>query len=147
MGNPRPGYKGMVVLNKTMLKFLREKLTFIVPLVLVSGILFWAYGCEPRTKSLLSPSRKVSSGELQLELETIIGMYNLRIDDLEKQYELQQWFFEQAASFAQTGTVNPIGVLTSILSILGIGAAADNVRVRKKLKHANNTRCQHNKNS
>ena len=103
----------------------------------MAGVLYFAYGCTPRTKSLLIPQRSVSATELELELETIIGMYNLRVEDLQKKQELQQWFFEQAASFAQTGTVNPIGVLTSLLSVLGIGAAADNVRVRKKVKVLN----------
>lgn len=119
-----------------IIKILKDKATFIIPVILCTGILIWAYGCEPKTRSIIVPQRKVTAPELELELETIIGMYNMRVDDLEKQAELQQWFFEQAAGFAQTGNVNPIGVLTSLLSILGIGAAADNVRVRKKLKHA-----------
>jgi len=120
-----------------MLQFLKNKITFIAPILVCGGILFWAYGCKSTTKSILIPQRKVTRPELELELETIIGMYNLRIDDLQKKQELQQWFFEQAASFAQTGTINPIGVLTSLLSIIGMGAAIDDVKIRKKLKRAN----------
>ena len=118
-----------------MLKFIKDKITFIVPILVCGGILYLAYGCQPTTKSLLTPNRNVSAGELSIELETLVGMYNLRIEDLEKKAQFQQWFFEQAAEIVETGHVNPIGVLMSLLSVLGVGAGADNLRVRKKLKN------------
>ena len=102
---------------------------------MIIGVLWFAYGCEPKTRSLVQPNLKVTGNELSIELETLVRIYNLRIDDLEKQEAFKQWFFNQAAEVVETGQVNPIGVLTSLLSILGIGAGADNLRVRKKLKN------------
>jgi len=118
-----------------MIDYLKQKATLIIPLIVCAGIIWFAYGCEPKTRSLVQPNLKVTGNELSIELETLVRIYNLRIDDLEKQEAFKQWFFNQAAEVVETGQVNPIGVLTSLLSVLGIGVGADNLRVRKKLKN------------
>jgi len=130
-----------------MLKYIKEHYLPLITFSLIAGVLWFAYGCEPKTRSLLQPNRKVSGPELTIELEALVSMYEIRVDDLEKQAAFQQWFFNQTAEFATTGTANPIGVLMSLLSVFGLGAGADNLRVRKKLKDANNTSKPENENS
>jgi len=130
-----------------MLDYFKKYYVQICTAFLLCFVLWAAYGCEPKTRSLIQPRHKVNAKELQVELETLVGMYNIRIDDLKKKLELQQWFFEQAGQFATTGTANPVGVLMSLLSVMGIGAGADNLRVRKKLKNARITTKPENENS
>ena len=130
-----------------MRELLKKHYVSLICAGLIATVLWLAYGCQPKTSSLLQPNRKVTGPELSIELETLVGMYDLRIDDLEKQAAFQQWFFDQAAEFATTGTANPIGVLMSLLSIFGIGAGADNLRVRKKLKNVGKSSKEENENS
>ena len=130
-----------------MKAFLKKYSTLLITIFFCSGTLWLAYGCEPKTPSIIYPTKKVNFAELQIELETLVQIYNLRINDLEKKEQLREWFFNQAAEFVETGNANPIGVLTSLFSVLGIGAGADNLRIRKKLKNVHITEIADKKNA
>lgn len=101
---------------------------------LCSFILIYAYGCEPKTKSLTRPGGKVTRIELQTELELFIARAAAGKKDLDRQDEIRDFIFNQALVIAQGNTVNPIGVLTGVLAILGIGATADDIRLRRQRK-------------
>lgn len=95
---------------------------------------FWAYGCEPKTTSMLDPGRKVDRSELTAELEILLTRHKSKIDDLDRQVAIRNVIFEQSLIIAQGGSVNPLGILTAALAILGIGTTVDDVRLRRERK-------------
>ena len=113
---------------------IRDKWPLIFSGILCAGILCFAYGCEPTARSIINPNMKFTRLELEAEIKNITQIYSLRIKDIEKQEQFRQTIFNQILITAETGTINPIGVLTSVLAILGIGAAGDDVRLRRQRK-------------
>lgn len=105
-----------------------------ITLNLCSFILLFAYGCEPKTKSLTTPDRKVTRAELQTELGLILARAESGTEDLDRQDKIRNLIFENAVFIAQGNQVNPIGVVTSVLALLGIGATVDDVRLRNERK-------------
>lgn len=97
-------------------------------------ILFWAYGCEPKVESLDGRPKMVTRVELEQEVENFLALAQIRFDALSQQEELQQIVFNNALIYAEGGAINPIGVLTTLGAIFGLGATGDNIRQRKKLK-------------
>ena len=105
----------------------------IIPMALV---VIFAYGCEATTSSILYPEKKVSRAELQIELDMYVALSKARFEDLRRQEEFRKFLFDQATAIGTGGTVNPVGVLTSLMAILGSGAIVDNRLKAKKLKNA-----------
>ena len=121
-----------------MKTFLKDKAIPICTLVLIAGLIFFAYGCEPKAVSLLDPSRMVSTNELKAEFEYLKSQLENRLETIEQKRQFKDLILQQGLTFTATGQIDPVGLATSIIALLGIGAAADNVRVRKKLKVATN---------
>ena len=111
-----------------------EYWTWWVTLNICSLVLLYAYGCQPKTKSLTQPDHKVTRSELQTEIEMLLAKARIGEADLERQEEIRNLIFNQTLLVAQGQPVSPLGVMTSILAILGIGATADDVRLRKQRK-------------
>ena len=113
---------------------LGDKIFLILGILAACTLLFYAFGCQPKTKSLINPAQKVNVAELQVEIDTLLNLSKIRFEDLRKQQQIKQFVFNQAIAIGETGTVNPIGILTSLLAILGIGATADDIRLRNQRK-------------
>jgi len=113
---------------------LKEKLPLFITIQACSFLVCSAYGCEPTTKSLIHPERKVTRPQLKTEIELLLMQSENRIADLDRQVRLRQAIFEQGLLIAPPGTINPLGVATSLLAVLVIGMTADDIRLRKKLK-------------
>lgn len=113
-------------------QFVSDKWPLILSTLLCTTLLFYAYGCEPKTKSLIDPMRRVTRAELQLELDTLFATSKLRILDLDRKDQIRDFVFQQVLISAQGGGVNPVGVITSLLAILGIGMTADDIRLRRE---------------
>ena len=117
-----------------ILQHLKDKWPILISLSIGAVLLFFAYGCEPETKSLIDPNLKVNRTQLQSELEFLVATSHARFQDLDRQQQFRDMILQQSILIAETGDVNPVGLLTSIIALLGIGAGADDLRVRKKLK-------------
>lgn len=104
-------------------------------MLLANIVLLYAYGCEPKTTSLIDPALQVTHSQLELEFKILAAKHQEAISDLEKKQEIRNLFFQQALLTTQTGSINPAGVITSLLAIMGIGVGLDDIRVRKKLKN------------
>lgn len=118
------------------LNYVLDKYPLLFSIVICFGLIFYAYGCEAKTKSLLVPERKVTRNELETEFKTLLDVHKNRLDDLQQQEKMRDFIFNQTLLVTQGNPINPIGVITSLLAILGIGAGVDDVRVRKKLKRS-----------
>jgi hypothetical protein len=114
-----------------------------VALFIVSGLLIWTYGCESTVSSLIHPDTKVNRGELNLEVQRETQRLEAELDmltkqaaekfqQLDRQDEIKQKLFNFAAVSAESGTVNPLGVITLLGAFLGAGAVVDN-RIKDKV--------------
>jgi len=125
-------------MNLTNLKNLfNHERYFIIAIIIVIIILLWMFGCVSTVVSLQDPDRKITRAELQNELDTIYNQAEIRFQQLDQQDEFKKFLLEKAILFAEGGTINPIGLVTAIAGILGVGATVDNVRKRKVIKRIN----------
>jgi len=107
-----------------------QTISVAVVLILLAVI----YGCESKVKSILYPDIRITRPQLEIEVNTFLAEAEIRAEQLNIQDELKETIYKVGMTTAQSGTLNPIGVITSMASILGIGAVADNVRRRRDLK-------------
>lgn len=114
--------------------FIKDKLYVIIGFVLCFGFLIYAFGCQPKTKSLLDPTRKVTADELAGEIDLLLSRYDSRVIDIQKQQDVRNYILNQTLTIAQTGQINPLGIASGIAGLLGIGLAGDNVRLRRERK-------------
>lgn len=122
----------MKKLIQKILNFYNDNWTHVVSMNACIFLIWFAYGCEPKTKSLTQPGQEVTRAELIGELEILKLQYKSRTDDLDKQELLRDFILQQTVIVAQTGTVNPIGIATALLALLGLGAGVDDIRLRRQ---------------
>ena len=121
---------------KTMLRH-NQFLALAVVVVLALGA--WLVGCESTVQSPFDPDKQVTRAQLQNDWEGYAKDMELAIADLDKQDLFKQKLFEVGVLFAQGGTVNPLGAGITLLGILGIGAAGDNLKKDSIIKTLKNT--------
>ena len=114
--------------------YIKSKYPTILSVILCSCLIAYALGCEPKTRSLIEPTQTVNLEELQMEVDILLLQSEVRLADLKKQYELRDMIFNQSIKIAQTGNINPTGLITTLMAVLGIGTSADNIRLRRKIK-------------
>ena len=118
----------------------RHNQSMIISLCLATFFSFWFFGCQSETQSLLDPQIKVTEGELTIEynsemrrlendLQTLKETTELRMQDLHRQDVLKQALYKNAMIIAESGNPNPLGLLSLLGAIFGVGAVIDN---RKK---------------
>lgn len=105
-----------------------------ISIIICAALLVYFYGCEPKCQSITQPNLQVTRAELDIEVESIIAKANIGYMSLEQQEELRDLILQQAISAASTGAINPIALITSVGTILGVGATVDNVRKRREIK-------------
>ena len=120
------------------------KENYIKILCLAAGIvvMLWAQSCAPTVTSLIDPNRKVNAQELQIEFDTLVQMFEVRQLDLDRQNKLQELLARNAMLMAETGTFNPVGFLTGLFALYGLGSATNgtvNVIKRKRVAVSYNT--------
>lgn len=117
----------------TLLRSLKAEAGQVTGILFCLGIIFYIYGCESKVMSLNGP-QMVSRAILQLELDTYMRTAEIRFAQLDKQDAFKKALFDQALITTQTQTINPYGVIATLLGIAGIGATVDNVRKRSEIK-------------
>lgn len=105
-----------------------------VALMLLTGFLFWGFACPARTPSLLVEGKKVTRPELQIELDSIIQTAEYRMADLDRQEQIRDFVFKNALIMIETGTVNPIGIITLLAGLYGIAHGAKHLKDRIEKK-------------
>ena len=130
-GNPkvliRKEHRMKSLLEKAR-KVLSHNQFLAVAIVVVICLGIYLVGCESTTISPLS-GKSVTRSELKIENDTYVAKMGLAVEDLDKKDLFKQKFFEIGLALAQGNTINPVGAGVTLLSILGLGAVADN---RKK---------------
>lgn len=105
-----------------------------IALIILTALLFLGHSCQPETKSLIHPERRITRPELQIELDTIIATAEARMADLDKQEAFRDLIFKNVLIIGQTGTMNPVGILTLLTGLYGITRGAKDVKDRIKKK-------------
>lgn len=123
---------------KKLLKFLNHERAQVVAAVICLLLIIWGTSCESKVTSLLNPTIKVTRAELQAEVDTFLVRAGQRFKNLDLQDSFKALVFDKVLLFTQTGTFNPIGMVQAIITIMGIGAIADNVGKRRDIKKLNN---------
>lgn len=108
-----------------------------IALIVLTALLFWGYGCPPRVKSLLQPGQMVTRPELQVELHAITETAEFRFADLDQQDAFRDIIFKNVLLSVETGTLNPVGIITLLTSLYGIGRGAKDVKDRIKKNNKN----------
>lgn len=125
-----------------MITWLKKHWLSLVTLLVMSGLITYFYGCEPKVTSLVDRTQMVTRMELQLELERFIDLAQLRMLDLDRQEALRTIILENAFILVRGQPLNPIGIISAVAAIYGVGQGACNVtkvvKGVKKKKKVNN---------
>ena len=108
-------------------------------LTVLTALLFWGYSCQPTVKSLIHPGQMITRPELQVELDTITATAEFRMAELDKQQQFQDVIFKNALLMVETGTINPLGIITLLTGLYGIARGGQDVKNRIKNKTKTNT--------
>lgn len=105
-----------------------------IALIILTALLFWGFGCPAMTPSLTTPGKRITRPELQIELDSIVATAEFRFADLDKQEQFRDLIFKNALVMVETGTMNPIGILTLLSGLYGLTHAGKKVikHVKKK---------------
>lgn len=95
-------------------------------------LLFYGYACQPQVASLVHPGVKITRPELQIELDAIIATAEYRLAELDKQQQFQDIIFKNALLMAETGTVNPLGVITLLAGLYGVARGGQDLKNKVK---------------
>lgn len=117
-----------------MWKWIKVKSDIILIVVVTVAFMLFAYACEPKELSLLNKGVKVTRPELQLELDQLLALADLRMVGFEKQERIRAIILQNAMILVQGQPMNPIGILTGIASIYGITQATK--KTTGAIKHA-----------
>ena len=119
--------------NFLLLLFNHERYQSISVIICIV-LLVVCYGCQSKIDSLVYPGKLITRAELDIELDTLIATAELRYSRLDQQDQLKEALYQIGSLTAQTGSFNPQGLVTTLFSVLGVGALTDNVRKRLEIK-------------
>lgn len=108
--------------------FIRHNHTLCAAVISAAIFIAWGYGCESKVPSLDDNTTPVTRVELQAELDKYLATAESRFKNLDRQDEFKEALLNHTIIFAESGTIDPVGLITTIAGILGIGAVIDNRR-------------------
>ncbi len=117
---------------------IKKNLPAILTFLLTIGVLIFLYACEPKTASLINTGKRINRQELQLELDQLISLAQLRMVDLDKQEQFKAVILQNALILVAGQPLNPIGLLTGIAAIYGLSQGS--YQIGKKVKTVANKR-------
>lgn len=99
----------------------------IIAGIITVALCIWLYACESKVRSLVEPERFINRTELQLELDQIMSVVQLRMADLDRQDAFRSLIIENSLLLVQGTPFNPVGLITAIAGIYGITHGASKV--------------------
>jgi hypothetical protein len=113
-----------------MWDWIKTHIPLVTALIVGVGLIVYQEGCEPTVKSLLDESQYVTREEFNLELDQIAARAAFRMLSFEKQEQLRNIILQNALVLAAGQPLNPIGIITALAAIYGIGSGVQTVRKR-----------------
>ena len=109
-----------------MLTWIRHNAPLAIGMAICIAVSIYAYGCESKGASILTPGARVTRAELIIEVKQIGARHEIELDkadlslqQIEQEDSFKRRLFEFGMNAVQTGTVNPIGVLGLLGTIFG----------------------------
>jgi hypothetical protein len=121
-----------------ILETLRHYQGTIAAFVVCGLLIVWGYGCQITTENPFKPGTKVTAKELDIEVRTYADKVTLAFEDIEKKEQIRDTILNAATVYAQGGGINPIGLVTGLGAIMGIGLAVDNRKKDAVIKSKSN---------
>jgi hypothetical protein len=119
-------------------KMIRHNQFVVVAAVICVGLTIYGLGCQVTTENPFNPEEEVTRDELRIEAEAYAAKLELAFQDLDKKDAIVKAILEAGLAYAQGGGVNPIGLASTMLGILGMGAVVDNRRKDAVIKSKTN---------
>lgn len=115
---------------------LKDKWPLYVVMLAANVLIIFCTSCPPTAQSLSDPKRMITRVELQIELDNMLALAQARMASLDKQQAIRDTILKNALLMVETGTLNPLGILTALFASYGIGNAATKIKngVKKKPK-------------
>ena len=123
---------------KSIYKKLNGEKCLIAGILIAGTCLIWFVGCESHVQSMFEPETKITRRILNSEVDLFLARAEEKYRILGQKDAFKKLLTDQAALVASGGTINPLGLVTTILSIAGAGAIVDNVRKSRKIKTLSN---------
>jgi len=120
-----------------LIKKLNGELFMVISILIGGAFLIWIVGCESQVSSMFEPETKVTREILNSEVDLFLARAEEKYRTLDQKDMFKKLLTDQASIAAQGGTINPLGLVTTILSIIGSGAIVDNIRKSRKIKTLN----------
>lgn len=118
-----------------MLEWFKKHASLLITILVSVGLLFYLVACEPETLSLTHEDKQVNRQELQLELDQIIGLAQLRMVDLDRQEQLRAIILQNALILVQGQPFNPVGLITAAAAVYGLTQGGKNISKVVGAKH------------
>lgn len=106
---------------------IKKHIPLLITVLITVSTLIFIYGCESKTQSLLNTNKRINRQELQLELDTIMALAQVRGVDLDKQDRLRAIILENALILVQGQPFNPFGAITGFAALYGLTQAGSNI--------------------
>lgn len=110
---------------------IRENFGTGIALIVAVVIFALSQGCASQVCSILHPDKRVTRPQLKLEIDQFMLEAEQKFAELDEQEKFKTLLLKHSLIIAETGSINPVALLTTLGSILGLGAVTDNVRKRK----------------
>ena len=116
-----------------MYNWIKKHCSTLIAVLVSIGFVVYLYGCEPKTPSLTDRTKQINRQELQLELDSMISMAQLRMADLDQQEQLRSIILQNALILVQGQPYNPVGLITAVAALYGVTQGGRNItKVVKK---------------
>ena len=112
-----------------ILTWIRHNTPLTIGLVICIGLSVWCFSCESRAPSVLNSGQMVTRAQLQIEAKQLLDIHETNLQRLElseaeiaRQDAIKERIFEFGAAAAQSGQLNPLGLIGIAGYVLGIGS-------------------------
>jgi len=111
-----------------MWEWIKGHIPLITAFVLGICLVVYSDGCQSQVRSLLDNGKYVTRGEFNIELDKVLATAELRNIELDKKDALRNLILQNALVLGQGQPLNPLGIITGMLGIYGVGSAVSATR-------------------
>ena len=117
-----------------MWNWIKSHGVIIITSLVCSIVMIFICACEPKVRSINGGGLMVTRQELQLELNHLMDLAELRMLNLDRQEQLRTMVLNNAVILAQGQPFNPLGLLTGLAAIYGVSQGGVSVGKRNITK-------------
>ena len=121
-----------------LLKTLRHYQGTAAAIVVCILLVVFGYGCAVTVTSPFNPAEKVTASELDIEVAAYANKVTLAYEDIERKEQIRATILEAGLAYAQGGGINPLGLATTLMGVVGLGSIIDNRRKDSIIKSKSN---------